>query len=83
MIVVIILLNRAAISPGAGFYTGGPKSGSPNADYGTYVSGAANDRTLQCVMRRTHPIYFSYDGSYANADYTIAAMWVMNGAGGV
>lgn len=74
------LLNAA--SSGAaypGFTVSGPVSGSYNADYGSYLRGAVNDRTLQCAMYRDHRLVDALGVQFGT--YKLSVIWSL-GAGG-
>lgn len=79
---VTSLLNAAGTAPGAGFYTGGPSSGSYAADYGSHVGGSVAGGDLSCVFYRDHPIYFAFNNMYVG-EYTVSARWNMSAGGAV
>jgi hypothetical protein len=63
-----------------GFTISGPISGSYNADYGSYLRGTVNDRTLQCVMYREHYLLETTTGQPIGT-YRLSVIWSL-GAGG-
>lgn len=76
-----LLSSAASGATYPGLFIAGPRSGSLNADYGTYLRGQVSDRTLQCSMYREHFLVDAYGNEVGI--YRLSAIWSLGSGGAV